>query len=83
MKNGKRVKTLLFFLIIAECECFSVPCLTWFSFTDHLATLCAESAPEEPGDEGADGPDEEPAVGRERHADPQEMTSRGNFLCAF
>lgn len=40
---------------------------------DHLATLCAESAAEEPGDEGADGPDEEPAVGRQRHADPQEM----------
>lgn len=41
--------------------------------TDHLAILCAESAAEEPGDEGADGPDEEPAVGRQRHADPQEM----------
>lgn len=40
---------------------------------DHLTTLCAESAAEEPWDEGADGPDEEPAVGRQRHADAQEM----------
>lgn len=48
-----------------------------------MAILCAESAPEEPGDEGADGPDEEPAVGRECHADPQEMMSWGHFLSAF
>lgn len=50
---------------------------------DHLASLCAESAPEEPGDEGADGPDAEPAVGRERHADPAEVMSGTNFLFAF
>lgn len=35
--------------------------------------LPAEGASEEPGDEGADGSDEEPAVGRQCHADPQEM----------
>lgn len=34
----------------------------------------AEGASEEPGDEGADGSDEEPAVGRQRHADAQEVT---------
>ena len=33
----------------------------------------AEGASEEPGDEGSDGSDEEPAVGRQRHADSQEM----------
>uniref|UniRef100_A0A3B3BJM3 Mediator of RNA polymerase II transcription subunit 30 n=1 Tax=Oryzias melastigma TaxID=30732 RepID=A0A3B3BJM3_ORYME len=34
-----------------------------------------ESAAEEPGDEGTDGPDEKPAVGRQRHADAQEVTA--------
>ncbi len=33
----------------------------------------AEGTSEEPGDEGSDGPDEEPAVGRQRHADTQQM----------
>lgn len=33
----------------------------------------AESTSEEPGDEDSDGSDEEPAVGRQRHADAQEM----------
>lgn len=33
----------------------------------------AEGPSEEPGDEGSDGSDEEPAVGRQRHADAQEM----------
>jgi len=37
--------------------------------------LMAESASEEPGAEGSDGPDEEPAVGRQRHADTQEVRS--------
>lgn len=34
-----------------------------------------EGASEEPGDEGSDGSDEEPAVGRQRHADAQEVTA--------
>lgn len=42
-------------------------------FLFKLTTVYAESAAEEPGDEGADGPNEEPAVGRQCHADPQEM----------
>lgn len=53
--------------------------LKFHIFSIHLDPLRAESAPEEPGDEGADGPDEEPAVGRERHADPAEVTRRGYF----
>ena len=35
--------------------------------------LSAEGPSEEPGDEGSDGSDEEPAVGCQRHADTQEM----------
>lgn len=33
----------------------------------------AEGTTEEPGDEGSDGSDEEPAVGCQRHADAQEI----------
>ena len=33
----------------------------------------AEGTSKEPGDEGSDGSDEEPAVGRQCHADTQEM----------
>lgn len=33
----------------------------------------AEGTSEEPGDEGSDGSDEEPALGCQRHADAQEM----------
>lgn len=33
----------------------------------------AEGSTEEPGDEGSDGSDEEPAVGCQRHADAQEI----------
>ena len=40
----------------------------------------AESAPEEPGDESPDGPDEEPAVGRQRNADAQEVTSLDTWM---
>lgn len=35
--------------------------------------LSAEGPSEEPGDEGSDGSDEEPAVGCQCHADAQEM----------
>lgn len=39
-----------------------------------LSCSLPEGASEEPGDEGADGSDEEPAVGRQRHVDAEEMT---------
>lgn len=40
----------------------------------------AEGTPEEPGDEGTDGSDEEPAVGCQRHADAQEVKVQLNPL---
>lgn len=40
----------------------------------YLSCWLAESTSEEPGDEGADGSDEEPRVGRQRYADTEEMT---------
>lgn len=46
----------------------------------HLSCWLAEGASEEPGDEGADGSDEEPAVGRQRHVDAEEMTVLGCFF---
>lgn len=42
----------------------------WFAISCWLA----EGASEEPGDEGADGSDEEPSVGRQRYVDTEEMT---------
>ncbi|MGH0183473.1 UNVERIFIED_CONTAM: hypothetical protein FKN15_011896 [Acipenser sinensis] len=39
-----------------------------------LCLPAGESEAEEPGDEAADGPNAQPAVGRERHADPEEVT---------
>lgn len=42
---------------------------------DSLGFPLPEGASEEPGDEGSDGSDEEPAVGRQRHADAQEVTA--------
>lgn len=41
-----------------------------------------ESEAEESGDEGADGPDEEPAVGHQCHADNAQMT-RKHFHFSF
>lgn len=40
----------------------------------YLSCWLSEGASEEPGDEGADGSDEEPAVGHQRHVDAEEMT---------
>lgn len=40
----------------------------------------AEGTPEEPRDEGSDGSDEEPAVGRQRHAHPQEVIASADPL---
>ena len=37
-----------------------------------------EDEAEKPGDEDSDGPDEEPVMGRQRHADTQEMISQMN-----
>lgn len=34
-----------------------------------MSCCYTEIAPEEPGDEGSDGPDEEPSVGRQCYAD--------------
>lgn len=43
----------------------------------------AEGTPEEPGDEGTDGSDEEPAVGCQRHADAQEVKVQLNPLSSW
>lgn len=40
----------------------------------YVSCWLAEGASEEPGDEGADGSDEEPSVGRQRYVDTEEMT---------
>lgn len=52
-----------------------------------LSCWLPEGASEEPGDEGADGSDEEPAVGRQRHVDAEEMTVIffyfSMFFCPF
>lgn len=48
------------------------------SFSSHVFFL-TESEAEEPGNEGADGPDEEPPVGRQCHAHHAKMTA-GRFL---
>lgn len=38
--------------------------------------ISTESEAEESGDEGADGPDEEPPVGHQRHAHDAQMTRK-------
>lgn len=49
----------------------------------YFSCCLPEGASEEPGDEGADGSDEEPAVGRQRHVDAEEMTVIFLFFNVF
>lgn len=49
----------------------------------YVSCWLAEGASEEPGDEGADGSDEEPSVGRQRYVDTEEMTLYFSYWSFF